>query len=239
MGNPLQHPTTPGVRHPLTGHPISPIGFRRDGRAIWPILGASEDPPPADPPADPAPTDPGPTPDPPADPDDGKGGKDAVLADLAKERDKRQELEKTVADLQANQQRQMDALAEALGLKPAADSPPDPAELTAQIEAEKANARAAALELAVFKAAADPEVNANAARLLDSTKFLGSLKDIDPSDTAAVQGAIKAAVEADELFKATPAAPIPPFPGGPRPTPSTQAGSLGEAIQRRLNQATR
>lgn len=29
--------------HPLTGAPIVPLGFRPDGRAIWPILGGSED----------------------------------------------------------------------------------------------------------------------------------------------------------------------------------------------------
>jgi hypothetical protein len=30
--------------HPLTGDPITPIGHRRDGREIWPILGGSEPP---------------------------------------------------------------------------------------------------------------------------------------------------------------------------------------------------
>lgn len=29
--------------HPHTGLPIEPLGHRKDGRAIWPILGASED----------------------------------------------------------------------------------------------------------------------------------------------------------------------------------------------------
>lgn len=29
--------------HPKTGEPIVPLGYRKDGRAIWPILGASED----------------------------------------------------------------------------------------------------------------------------------------------------------------------------------------------------
>jgi septal ring factor EnvC (AmiA/AmiB activator) len=38
--------------------------------------------------------------DPPATGDEGKGGKDAILADLAKERDKRQALEKQIKDLQ-------------------------------------------------------------------------------------------------------------------------------------------
>jgi hypothetical protein len=38
--------------------------------------------------------------DPPVTGDEGKGGKDAILADLAKERDKRQALEKQIKDLQ-------------------------------------------------------------------------------------------------------------------------------------------
>lgn len=173
----------------------------------------------------------------PGSPDDGKGGKDAILADLAKERDARQALQQQIADLQTAQQSQMDALAKALGLK-SDDAPPDPAALTAEIEAEKANARTASLQLAVFKSAADHE--ANATRLLDSASFLASLKDIDPEDSDAVGAAIKAAVEADPVFKTTPATPAPPpFPGGPRTPAPTGAGSLGEAISKRIAQPNR
>jgi len=50
--------------------------------------------------------------------DDGKGGKAAVLADLATERDKRQSLETQLQELQQAQQKQTDALAKAFGLKP-------------------------------------------------------------------------------------------------------------------------
>lgn len=49
--------------------------------------------------------------------DDGKGGKSAILADLASERDKRQALEKQMTDLRNAQQRQTEALAKAFGLK--------------------------------------------------------------------------------------------------------------------------
>lgn len=41
--------------HPRTGHPIRPLGYRRDGRPVWPVLGGSEptgDQSPADQPAD-------------------------------------------------------------------------------------------------------------------------------------------------------------------------------------------
>lgn len=49
--------------HPLTGAPIHPLGFRKDGRLVWPILGGD---PTNDPPADPPNGDPTPA-GPPAD----------------------------------------------------------------------------------------------------------------------------------------------------------------------------
>lgn len=49
------------------------------------------------------------------------GGKDALLADLAKERDKRQALEKSIADMQQAQKDQMSKLAQAFGLTSADD----------------------------------------------------------------------------------------------------------------------
>lgn len=216
--------------HPLTGAPIVPVGYRKDGRAIWPIMGGDDTVPSADlPPSDP------PSADPPADPpsepaDEGKGGKDAILADLAKERDKRQALEQTVTQMQTAQQQQMDALAKALGLK-SDDAPPDPAALTEQIETEKAAAADARRELAVYQNAGEGDPK----RLLDSASFLRSIKDIDPSDTAAISAAISDAVEADPLLKGAPASPpTPPFPGGPRTPAPKAAGSLGEAIAGRL-----
>lgn len=222
--------------HPHTGAPIEPLGYRKDGRAIWPIMGASpDDPPPADPPpSDPPPADP-PKADPPPS-DDGKGGKEAILADLAKERDKRQELEGKLTEFQTTQQQQMDAIAKALGLKPD-DNPPDPAALTAQVEAEQAKAREAAVQLAVYRNAAANEANADA--LLDSASFLRTLGDVDPSDAAAVTAAIKAAVETNPLLKAAPQHPTPPFPGGPRTPAPTKAGSLGEAISARIASTNR
>lgn len=210
--------------HPHTGEPLRPLWIRPDGRAMWPILGASPDDPA---PADPAPSDPAPTPDPkPADPpkpaDDpkpsdnpdeplGEPGKKALQA----ERDARKALEKQVSDMQAAQQTQMDALAKALGLKQ--DEPPDPAKLAEQVSQEQARAREAQTQLAVYRRAAAAE--ANPAALLDSASFLASVAKIDPTDEAAVDNAIKAAIEANPLLKAAPA--VPPFPGGPR-SPASQ-----------------
>jgi hypothetical protein len=48
--------------HPVTGRPIVPLGRRRDGGLIWPVLGGSE------PPNQPPPTPPAPPPTPPAPP---------------------------------------------------------------------------------------------------------------------------------------------------------------------------
>jgi hypothetical protein len=69
--------------HPLTGARIVPVGYRRDGRPIWPILGGSEPPnqPPA--PAPPAPVPPAPSPPaPPAAPEKPDGVTDAEWAAL-------------------------------------------------------------------------------------------------------------------------------------------------------------
>lgn len=230
--------------HPHTGTPIVPLGYRMDGRAIWPIMGASpDDPPPSDPPpADPPPSDPPPA-DPPAPKPDDKQppwGKpenfDAekaweLIQNLRTEKGdpaKVAELEGKLNELTTAQQAQMDALAKALGLKQ--DEPPDPEKLAAQVSEEQARARDAQVQLAVYRRAGNAEANANA--LLDSAKFLASLKGVDPDDEAAVDAAIKAAVEANPLLKA--ATPTPPFPGGPRPPAPTQAGTLGEAITKRV-----
>ena len=204
--------------HPLTGALIVPLGYRKNGRAIYPIMGGDDSVPPGTPPADtpPADTPPADTPpkgdNPPA--DDGKGGKDAILADLAKERDKRQGLETDLQTLKDSQQSQLDAIAKALGLKPD-DQPADPAKLTADITAAQADAREARQQLAVYRNAAANEANPDA--LLDSASFLRSMADIDPTDADAVNAAIKAAVEGNPGFKAVVAPPVPPtFGGGPR-----------------------
>lgn len=217
--------------HPHTGAPIVPLWIRPDGRAMWPIMGASPDDPPPEPPVDPPPANDPPPADPPSDPDDGKGGKTAILADLATERDKRQQLEQTVTEMQAAQQAQMDALAKALGLK--SDEPPDPDKLAAQVAEEQGKARDAQVQLAIYRNAASAEANADL--LVDSQRFRDATKDVDPTDAAAMTAAITAFVEQNPAFKAAPGTPpTPPFPGGPRPPAPTRAGSLGEAIQAKI-----
>lgn len=187
--------------HPLTHEAIRPLGFRKDGRAIWPIMGGDDTTPPSDgtpPPADP-PKEETPPAEAPKGDEEGKGGKSAILADLAKERDARQALEKQIADLQSAQQAQLDGLAKALGFKQD-DTPPDPAKLTEQLTAEQTKAREAAVQLAVYRSPAAKDADVDG--LLDSTSFQRSLADVDPTDTAAVDAAVKAFVDANPRFKA-------------------------------------
>ena len=201
--------------------------------------------PPTDPPADPPapPTDPAPPADPPkqppwGDPENFNAEKAwELIQNLRAEKSPDAALQAEIEQLKTAQQQQLDAIATALGLKPA-DTPPDPAALTAEIATERENARSARVELAVYKAAT--AADANPALLLDSASFLASLKDVDPADSAAVSAAITQAVETNPHFKnAAPPPPTPPFPGGPRPTPPTKAGSLAEAIANRISQPTR
>lgn len=56
----MQHlPVHPRLRHPLTGRPLQAVGIGKRG-PIWPVLGASDDPPADDPPGDDPPADPAP-----------------------------------------------------------------------------------------------------------------------------------------------------------------------------------
>lgn len=130
------------------------------------------------------------------DDEEGKGGKAAILADLAAERDKRQALEKQVTDLSAAQQQQLDAIAKALGLKQD-DAAPDPAKLAEQVTAEQQRARDAQVQLAVYRSAKGVDVDA----LLDSKSFTDTLTDVDPTNAEAVATAVKSFVDAHPRFK--------------------------------------
>lgn len=105
-------------------------------------------------------------------------------------------------------------IGKALGL--VEDEATDPAKLTEQLTAQTAQARQAQVELAVYRAAGtefDP------AALLDSRSFAASLKDVDPSDHAAVLAAINTAAAANPGFKVGPQRrlPGPPVPPGSAP----------------------
>lgn len=95
-------------------------------------------------------------------------------------------------------------LGKALGLIKDGDEAPDAEALTAQLTEQSSAARTAQVELAIFKAAtgagADPQA------LLDSRSFLDSIKDIDPTDGAAITTAITTATTNNPRLKAAQAA---------------------------------
>jgi hypothetical protein len=104
------------------------------------------------------------------------------------------------------------------------DEPVDPAKLTEQLTATQAQAKQAALELAVFKSTTDATV---AAALLDSRSFLAKVADLDPTDTAAIAAAVGEAVTQNPaLGKRAPA-----------PNPAQGAGANGPASVAQLTQA--
>ena len=114
-------------------------------------------------------------------------------------------------------------LAKALGLIKG-DEPADPVKLAEQLTTEKADARQARVELAVYRAAgsiADPSA------LLDSTSFLRSLKNVDPTDSAAVTAAITAAVASNPRLGA---ASEGNGPRAPRPDLSQASGANGRTV---------
>ncbi len=84
------------------------------------------------------------------------------------------------------------------------DETPDPAKLTEQLTATQAQARQAAVELAVYKAAG--KHSGDPVAILDSRAFLASVQALDPNGSdfnAAVDAAIKAAVDGNPKLKAT------------------------------------
>lgn len=172
--------------------------------------GGGATPPATDPPAG--------TPEaqPPADGDDGrKGGHQAVLADLAKERDQRQALATQLEEMRTAQQQQMQALAAAFGLKP--EEVPDTDKLAERVNGletklGEAEHRANVLEVANNHKITDPE----------DIKTLAAIAD--PAVMATVAARLAPAPDDPKM---------PPLNGGARQTPKQPAGSLGEAIAQR------
>lgn len=108
------------------------------------------------------------------------------------------------------QQDAIRALAKAAGIELPADpddTPPDAAALASQVAQEREAARAARVELAVYRTA--PTHQGDPAALLDSRSFLANVADLDPTAedfTSKVDAAIKAAVDANPKLKAARAA---------------------------------
>ncbi|MDQ9081538.1 hypothetical protein RFH37_08240, partial [Cutibacterium avidum] len=121
---------------------------------------------------------------------EGRGSKSAVLADLAKERDKRHQLEAQFSQLR-------DGLAAALGIDQG--ETPTPEQLTEQLTQAQAETKAAQLQLAVYQSMPD---GVDREALLDSTAFREAISDATPDDIAAT---ITEFVDAHPRFKTKPA----------------------------------
>lgn len=151
-----------------------------------------------------------------ADGDEGRGSKRSVLADLAKERDSRQQLES-----QFNEMKEL--LGKALGFV-SDDGPTDEASRVA-IETAKAEARDAQLQLAVVRNAPD---TVDVSALLDSTAFARAIKEIDPADSKAVTKAVKDFVTDHPRFSKP--EPAPQKRGTARDAGARQKGQSGTSM---------
>lgn len=93
-----------------------------------------------------------------------------------------------------------ESIGKALGLIKDGDNAPDPAALTAQLADAATAAQASQRELAVFKTAATVP-GADTQALLDSRAFMTAIKDIEPTDTAALKTAIEKALTDNPRLK--------------------------------------
>lgn len=174
-----------------------------------PVAPAADPTPPA------APAVPAPPATPPAAPQAGQPQDVASLPDWAQKiiTDTRSEAaghrtRATAAEQQS--QATLQGIATALGLTP--QGTPDPAALQASLTAAQDQARTNAVRAALYETATDH--GANPAALRDSLSFLESVKAIDPTDTAAIVAAAKAAVTANPSLAAAPVALAGPPSGG-------------------------
>ncbi|GCD94067.1 hypothetical protein [Embleya hyalina] len=147
----------------------------------------------------------------------------------------------TVGDLQAKldaaekrQASQMDAIAKALGLK-SEDQAPSPEQLASKVTDLEATTRSQAVELAVLKRAG--ALGARGDRLTDSRAFLDKVGKLDPAGSnfdAQVDAAISAALKADASLAVTqpPTRSGGDFNGGPGT--SGKPKNLNDAVAARL-----
>jgi len=174
------------------------------------------DPPPATPPVDPPKVDPPVTDPPKANPWDDPKVAQAEIEKLRRENGASRTNAKEAAATEARNELAQ-SIGKAIGL--VQDEPIDPAKLTESLTSSQAETKQARVELAVFRnaitAGGDP------AALLDSTSFLKSLDGIDPSDGAAVQAAITAAVGTNQRLGAATSETPPTRVPAPNPAQGT------------------
>lgn len=99
---------------------------------------------------------------------------------------------KANADAAKANEQQRELLAKVAAQLGLSDPAPDPAAITAKLEAAERASKASARELAVLRAAT--RLGANGDELLDSRQFAASIEGLDPADPEAITAAIKAAL---------------------------------------------
>lgn len=205
--------------HPLTGAPIRPVGHRKNGRPIWPIMGGSGeggdggdngsgDGTGGDQGGDNGEggSDAG---DQNNNGDDGKNGTDSPWDDPTKAKAEIERLRRENASSRTSAKEQaakeareaaFNEVAKALGLKDG-DKAPTVEQLTEQLteqttQTEQARAahRDTQAELVIWRHATDLKVDAQA--LTDSRAFAAAIKDLDPSKDTFEADVKKAAQEA-------------------------------------------
>lgn len=242
----IMPPVTPGaiIGYLRSGKPVRLIA---GGSEPAPEPPANGDPAAAQPPAPPQPQPPAPEPPAPApegQPQPGApqvgGQQPGTVDDLpgwaqkliretrteaAAGRTKLKELTDAQAAAETERQRQMDKVAEAFGLKPGEVTPEQiAAERDAAQERAKAataTARATAIELAAFRAAAALQADPN--KVLDSRAFVATLDGLDPADPAFAQlvsDRVAAALEVNPQWRVIPAAVPPPVQQVPQQVPA-------------------
>lgn len=126
----------------------------------------------------------------------------------------------------------LDAITKALN-PDAKGEKPDPEALTRSLTEQQAEAKQAKTELAVYRAAAKADADADA--LLDSRTFLAKIADIDPNDATAITKAIADAVKDNPKLKLARAAGASgaDFSGGSGES-AKKSTSLEDAIAKKM-----
>lgn len=194
------------LTHPLTGQPIVPLGFRKNGLPIWPIIGAAEDESSS---SDGGGGESSSTDGGESSSDDGGGTEwdetkaKAEIARLRKENaSARTQAKKTAAE--EARKALAEEIGKAIGLIEG-DKAPTVEELTKQLNTTSSGFREAQAELVVWRNASKLEVDV--AALTDSRAFTNAIKDLDPTSKTFVEDVKKAAQEAAEQNPRLKAAP--------------------------------
>lgn len=120
----------------------------------------------------------------------------------------RTEKDAEVQRVQQEADARIKAVLKAAGYDPdGSDDPEKVAQQAAEArEQAQQEAKEARLELALYRAAADPAVHADPIALLDSRRFMERARSIDPSDTDALTAAIRETIQENPKLAATQAA---------------------------------